>query len=85
MAKTGLLLLIAGLTAGFAAATWFQGTAERDEVVEPLGALPRSNFSDGMLPLEARVDQLEWALAEEVNLRLALQAELAALNDELQT
>ncbi|MEE9159724.1 MAG: hypothetical protein V3U60_15245, partial [Gammaproteobacteria bacterium] len=38
MAKTGLLLLIAGLTAGFAAATWLQGTAERDEVVEPLGA-----------------------------------------------
>lgn len=85
MAKTGLLLLIAGLAAGFAAVTWLQGTAERDEVVEPLGALQGSDFSNGMLPLEARVDQLEWALTDEVNLRLALQAELAALYDELQT
>ena len=81
MLKT-LLFIMFGVFAGFAFATFIGDRDDRmDDVVLPgySADAPAVN----LVPLTERVRQLESALAEEITIRESLQAELAALNDQM--
>ena len=83
MAKTVLFLGL-GLGVGLAVAAWFQG-ADRGSPrpSTPSNAIQQELSSTERLAVETRLELLEGTLAEEIDLRLELDAIVAALQDEL--
>lgn len=79
-----VLLVILGVSGGLALATLFQGnTLERREIPDTPSARQTGGPMAGAGSLEERLSLLEATLQEEIASRVALQAELAALNEEL--
>ena len=79
-----VLFVILGVSGGLALATLFQGRAiERLELPEARSTAEATGVSPSVGPLEDRLNLLEAALREEVAHRTVLQAEVAALNNEL--
>jgi predicted metalloprotease with PDZ domain len=84
MLKTVLFLLL-GVSAGFVFATLLgdrPGLAP-DVSYEPLDTWRGSSSTDELLPLAKRLDRLEAGLDVEIALRQSLQAELAAIIEQM--
>lgn len=87
MVKTVLFTLL-GISAGLALATLFEGNPSDSQTMEVLdsaapGGLRREFGASPGASWEERLGSLEAALEEEETYRLALEAELAALGEEL--